>query len=272
MIVEQRFFSKWSYVHLDCELDNPVKIFLPKDQIELKELRKNQQKGWLFLLKFFNRFFANLSLNAREKRYFSNTFANVEKCTLSLITLKRLLSIEFSKRFRFSLSKFARKNFLLSKSLRFEKRSFCDKTRSFLPEKSSSTEFDGSKNNSGSWTFLCFCIHVSMRSKCHQHRSCNFRLMIGNCVYISNRCSLTLREKIEKTRMLSKNLWNPIGSFTEIFRRESNLLQVKLKEFFEKSKILIVLKTFFTNTALPKCEKHERRLLRKLRKTNLVIS
>ena len=122
--------------------------------------------------------------------------------------------------------------FSLSKTLKFEKLSFCEKIRSSLQKKYSSTEFDGSKNISGSREIFCFWIHVWMRSKSHQHRSCIFRQKIGNCVYISNRCSFTLREKFEDTRMFSTVCGTRFGSFTEIFRRESKPPSTQI---FEKS-------------------------------------
>ena len=46
--------------------------------------------------------------------------------------------------------------------------------------------------------FFCFCIHVWIRSKSHQHRSCIFHQKFGIHVYSSNRCSIKLRGKIEK--------------------------------------------------------------------------
>ena len=144
MFVEQRRFSKRFYVQFDCRLDTPVKILLPKVQIELKKIMKNSTKRLTFFPQILHLIYCKLVENAREKRYLSKIFAKVKKYTLKLITLTRLLWIESAKSF-FSLCQSLREGFFsLSKTLNLEKLSSCEKIRSSLPKKSSSTEFDGS--------------------------------------------------------------------------------------------------------------------------------
>ena len=145
MFVEQRLFSKRFYWQFDCKLDTPVKKLLPKVQIELKKVMKNSTKRLTFFPQILHLIYCKLVEKAREKRYLSKIFANVKKYTLKLITLTRLLWIESAKIF-FSLCQSLREGtFSLSKTLNLEKLSFCEKIRSSLPKKSSSTEFDGSK-------------------------------------------------------------------------------------------------------------------------------
>ena len=88
------------------------------------------------------------------------------------------------------------------------------------------------QNNSGSWEVFCFWIHVWICSKSQQHRSCIFRKKIVNCVYISNRCSFTLREKTENTRKSSTVCGAHFGSFTEFFRRESKPPLIQTQRIF----------------------------------------
>ena len=138
---------------------------------------------------------------------------------------------------------------------------------SSLPKNHLQQNLVAQKNSGGSLLF-CFCIHVWMRSKTHQHRSWTFRKKIVNCIYISNRCSFTLREKTQNTSILSTVCGTHFGSFTEFFGRESKPPLTQTQRIFLRShRILIVLKTFLTNpAAVPKYGKHERRLLRELRK------
>ena len=73
-----------------------------------------------------------------------------------------------------------------------------------------------------------------------------------------------------RTPECSQRFVEPVLAVLLKFSAESpSLLQLK---FLGSHKILIVLKTFLTNTAaLPKCRKHERSFRRELRKKNLVI-
>ena len=159
-------------------------------------------------------------------------------CTLKLKTLTRLLWIELSKRF-FSLCQSLREGtFSLSKTLKFEKLSFCEKIRSSLQKKYSSTEFDGSKNISGSREIFCFWIHVWMRSKSHQHRSCIFRQKIGNCVYISNRCSFTLREKIEKLESYQRFVETILAVLLNFYAESQTSFKSNSKNFLRSHNFL----------------------------------
>ena len=111
-------FLKSSNVHFDCSLDTPAKKFLPKVQNQSKNRRKVQKKTDFFTQNFHLVYY-ELALERKRKEYFSNTFANEKKCTLKPLTMTWLLWNEFSKRFSFTLSKFARKKFFSFENLKF---------------------------------------------------------------------------------------------------------------------------------------------------------
>ena len=200
----------------------PVKCFAQSSNW-VEEIRKNSTKGWFFP-QIFQPVYCKLVVECKTKEILLEHLRKCEKKHFQINNVDGIALNWLFKSFVLHVFKVCEKEVFHFKKLKDLKNCLIAKTYAPFFLKNHLQENFTAQNNSGIWLFFCFCIHVWMRSKSHQHRSCNFRQMIGNCVYISNRCSLTLREEIEKTRMLSTNLWNPIGSFTEIFRRESNLL------------------------------------------------
>ena len=223
MFLEQWLFPKWSNINFDCKLDTPGKKVLPEVQIELKKLGKIQLRADFFP-QIFQPVYCKLVVECKTKEILLEHLRKCEKKHFQINNVDGIALNWLFKSFFLHVFKVCEKEVFHFKKLKDLENCLIAKTYAPFFLKNHLQENFTAQNNSGIRLFFCFCIHVWMRSKSHQHRSCNFRQMIGNCVYISNRCSLTLREEIEKTRMLSTNLWNPIGSFTEIFRRESNLL------------------------------------------------
>ena len=105
------------------------------------------------------------------------------------------------------------------------------------------------QDNSRNWVVFCFCIHVWMRSTSHQHRSCIFCQKIGNWVYISNRCSFTLREKIEKLESYQRFVETILAVLLNFYAESQTSFNSNSKTFLRSHKFRIILKTFLTNIA-----------------------
>ena len=180
-----------------------LKSFCPQFRKSWK-IKKNSTKRLTSFPLIFHLVHCTHAVECKRKEILLEHLRKCEKMHFKIINvdgiaLKRL----FKTFFLFHVVKVCEKEVFHFRKLKVSKNCLFAKKYTPVFLKKHLQESLTAQNNSGSWLFFCFCVHVWMRSKSHQHRSCIFCQKIGTWVYTSNRCWFTLREKIGKTRMLS---------------------------------------------------------------------
>ena len=211
-----------------------LKRFLPNIRNELKKNKEISTKRLIFSTQYFYLVYCKLAVECKRKEILLEYLRKCGKMHFKKTNFDKIALNWFFKTFFLHVFKVCEKEVFHFRKHKDVKNCLFAKTYAPLFLEIILNRIWWLKKTVAAGYFFYFCIHVWMRSKSHQHMRCIFRQKIGNCLNISNRCSFTLRERIENIRMLSTVCGTNFGSFTEINRRES-ILQLGLKEFFEKS-------------------------------------
>ena len=217
-----------------------LKKFCAKFRMSWKKIRKILLKDWFIFSQFFHLVYCKHAVECKRKEILLEHLCKCEKLHLKIIDVDGIDLKRFFKTFFFHVVKFCEKEVFHFRRLKDLKNCLFAKKYPPLFLKIIFNRTWWLKKTVVAGYFFCFCIHVWMRSKSHQHRSCIFCKKIVNCAYISNRCSLfPLREKTENTRIISTDCGTHFDSFTEIFRRESKPPSTQTQRiFWEVTKLL----------------------------------
>ena len=151
-----------------------------------------------FFTQIFHFVYYKLAVERKRKKILLEYLRQCEKMHFKTIDCDGIDLKRFFKTFFLNVVKFARKKFFTLENLKDMKNCLFAKIYAPLYLEIIFNRIWWLKKTVMAGYFFCFCIHVWTRSKSNQHRSCIFHQKIGIRVYSSNRCSITLRGRIEK--------------------------------------------------------------------------